>query len=697
MSAHEFNIAQSTHECLWFPLATTLKETIPRHDSIICVNEESEIACVVLPEVLISRALAEREQRKGTHFCLVQRIEHNKDSSYLSPVIINEKQSAIWSNLVLDLNKKRLDQALHNTQWADFVADVRANSTMYLNNPSFHHPLRRIEVKDRSNLLESDDETPSNSHDGIDPVFLYTSVDNEITYSRAQLRRELAARSTVADRSLDIIQNEAIGSMVHGKTWLEQDCIQALSRAEAELLLNTRYNILDPEIHEALLEIRTGSEPDQFFKFTQWGEPNIVQILLYCGEKANIIASPTITIINDEIGVHALPTYLFYLSTDLFSEGTTLGEIRLLDDMPASEIPEISWEPTMGDVPQAWWNIDKIAKKVLWLAVRNLCSHRIEQTVDVICSVIPIGDSAVQVAIAENDRDNPLAPYAFLSTSSATEVNATPILTSSSIIISPGGNPPPRPESYWILREEAKLQKADNIIRTGSCYKSIISQKKVPCLSDMAIQAQQETPEEIEVDAETGAMLSAWADSLEQREMGDDIYSKIYYVIKRAGHITVDQIAKELGLSYDDIAMPVTRLMDLCYIKRDARLLETMAVGSTLSVVEAQEKTYAEDVLDSMGDAAHDSDTYTPVSARDHFRQALEYKTKGDYDKSIEGYTEAIKLDGNFWLAYLSRGELFMMQGNKAEAIADFETVINLSDNDQLTKIAKSHLTELNE
>ena len=56
---------------------------------------------------------------------------------------------------------------------------------------------------------------------------------------------------------------------------------------------------------------------------------------------------------------------------------------------------------------------------------------------------------------------------------------------------------------------------------------------------------------------------------------------------------------------------------------------------------------------------------------------------------------EAIKLDPNDAIACLNRGVAYKLQGNKSEAIADFEKAITLSDNPRLIEMAKQQLKEL--
>ena len=82
-------------------------------------------------------------------------------------------------------------------------------------------------------------------------------------------------------------------------------------------------------------------------------------------------------------------------------------------------------------------------------------------------------------------------------------------------------------------------------------------------------------------------------------------------------------------------------------------------------------------------------------TARDHRRLALNHRLKDEWDDAIVEYTKAIELDGNYVLAYFERGELFQRQGRKADAIADFEKSMSLSQKEDLTVAAKRHISDL--
>jgi tetratricopeptide (TPR) repeat protein len=62
------------------------------------------------------------------------------------------------------------------------------------------------------------------------------------------------------------------------------------------------------------------------------------------------------------------------------------------------------------------------------------------------------------------------------------------------------------------------------------------------------------------------------------------------------------------------------------------------------------------------------------------------YYTKRDYDRAIADYTQAIRLDPNLALAYLSRGAAYGNKGGYDRAIADWEAVLKIDPNNAQAK-----------
>ena len=65
----------------------------------------------------------------------------------------------------------------------------------------------------------------------------------------------------------------------------------------------------------------------------------------------------------------------------------------------------------------------------------------------------------------------------------------------------------------------------------------------------------------------------------------------------------------------------------------------------------------------------------------DYIRQGFDYADKGDYERAIAAYTEAIKLDPDYAPAYLSRGWTYYGQSDYKQAIADYNQAIELDPN----------------
>ena len=58
---------------------------------------------------------------------------------------------------------------------------------------------------------------------------------------------------------------------------------------------------------------------------------------------------------------------------------------------------------------------------------------------------------------------------------------------------------------------------------------------------------------------------------------------------------------------------------------------------------------------------------------------------RGDRDKAIADYTEAVRLDPEYAVAYCNRGLAYSKKGDHDEAIADFTAAIRINPNDGYT------------
>ena len=67
-----------------------------------------------------------------------------------------------------------------------------------------------------------------------------------------------------------------------------------------------------------------------------------------------------------------------------------------------------------------------------------------------------------------------------------------------------------------------------------------------------------------------------------------------------------------------------------------------------------------------------------PNSATAYNNRGLTYDTKGDYDKALADYTQAIRLDPNSATTYANRSDVYNYKGEYDRAIADCNQVIRL-------------------
>ncbi|MFC2028171.1 tetratricopeptide repeat protein, partial [Chloroflexota bacterium] len=68
-----------------------------------------------------------------------------------------------------------------------------------------------------------------------------------------------------------------------------------------------------------------------------------------------------------------------------------------------------------------------------------------------------------------------------------------------------------------------------------------------------------------------------------------------------------------------------------------------------------------------------------------------------DDEQAIVAYGQAIVSEPDNAMAYFNRGSLYLLRENKAEAIADFGKVIEISDDDNMVEMAQDRISELND
>jgi|GEM_PF-2085693 len=82
-------------------------------------------------------------------------------------------------------------------------------------------------------------------------------------------------------------------------------------------------------------------------------------------------------------------------------------------------------------------------------------------------------------------------------------------------------------------------------------------------------------------------------------------------------------------------------------------------------------------------------------AVRESFARACELESAGEREKAIEQFSDTISIDSKHTLAYFKRGKLFMESGSQAEAIADFQRVIEIADNPELSELAEVNISKL--
>ncbi|MFC1989463.1 tetratricopeptide repeat protein [Chloroflexota bacterium] len=103
---------------------------------------------------------------------------------------------------------------------------------------------------------------------------------------------------------------------------------------------------------------------------------------------------------------------------------------------------------------------------------------------------------------------------------------------------------------------------------------------------------------------------------------------------------------------------------------------------------------YYEQAMDDIARVIRKIERY-PHDAEAYYNRGNVYRGLGEWERAIEDYDKAIRLNPEYAEAYLFRGEVYKEQGKKAVAIADFEKLISLTDEPSLSWNAKYYIEEL--
>jgi hypothetical protein len=385
---------------------------------------------------------------------LVQRIQQDEDKSYLSPITYTDKHFSCLKDVSSFFNRGELRQWLKKCNWQKLMFEVKANNSAYLNDPSYRQEVSRIKVQENAGPRDPDDFQTLPSYDSKIPIFLYAEPHTQIEMSRDRLRREIFLHKFMSDNNIEEVRKNVSIMRPTGNLRDNETMAYVISRVEAELQLNSSVArppfadiMLDDEMTEfddSLSRLKLTPKGTQAseakikswdvksgFSIVNWQEPDIAHIALHV-TKVNgqslkeSVTSPAITIFRDGMGIHALQANLFRIPTSLFSLGGETDSPIFLDALPASQIPGISWKPIAEETTSEWWQTDTIAKKVLWLATYNLASHSIGNPEEVICSVTPIGNDVIQVALLFDNLEEG-APYAFAIIKDDHAIRAIPV------------------------------------------------------------------------------------------------------------------------------------------------------------------------------------------------------------------------------------------------------------------------------
>ncbi len=443
------------YKCIWLLICTTYNQILPGTDLYLCVNERGEVALIALPDMVVSVALGKiLYEQPHPSAVLIQQIEHGKDNSHLAPAIFTEKEAYAKTAITSAFNRGELAQGLKKHNWQKILTEITAKNPTYLNNVSYRQRINRIKILDKLTTEGPDDFQRITGYPREIPVFLYTSPDTTREVSKQEIQRELFVRQLLGEDNIKQVRNTLRMSPFWGHLQENDAFVHVINRAEIEIKLhmNVWPSFADILLNPEMAEFNSGPPPkiiftskgeeilrqtesrELAFSITTWEEPNIAQLALHVNTfkgqfPKDSVTTPSITIFRDEMGIHALRSKLFRISTASFSLGEETGSPVFLDALPTSQIPEITWKPIAEETTSEWWQTDSIAKKVLWLATHNLASHVLGNAEEVVYSVTPIGNDVIQVALLFDDLDEG-APYAFSIIKGAFDIRAIPVFTS---------------------------------------------------------------------------------------------------------------------------------------------------------------------------------------------------------------------------------------------------------------------------
>ncbi|MFC1900358.1 hypothetical protein ACFLYN_02075 [Chloroflexota bacterium] len=450
---------------LWLLVCVTYNQILLGNDLYLCVNELGEMALMMLPDLEVSETLGKIfYEQPHPSVVLVQHSRYGKDQSYLAPALLTNEQSLAMTAITYAFNSGKLEKDLKKYDWEKIIKEVIVNNSNYFNTGKHQHRISRITIADVIDTRQSDDSQRISGYNREIPVFMYFGLNKERKLNRQEMQRELVSRQLLYQENIDFVRNSLKTSPVWHHLDENDAFVHVINRAEVEIKLNMKSwpSFADLLLDPKLAEYNPGPPPgikftpkgvdlfkktksrELIFSLLNWGEPNIAQVSLHVikvkGQSPKDgVTAPSITIFKDEMGIHSLQAKLFRVSTASFSFEGEIDSPVLLDAVPASQIPEISWEPIDEEMTSEWWQTDTIAKKVIWLAAYNLASHSIGDPEEVIYAVTPIGSDVIQVALVFDDLEDG-TPYAFAVINDKSEIKAIPIFPTGTFESLPDGS-----------------------------------------------------------------------------------------------------------------------------------------------------------------------------------------------------------------------------------------------------------------
>ena len=481
---------------VWFPITPLKWEVIPRHHSYLAFNNKGKLIIVVLPDYYMSATRGKLvskleliEQEKGSSnidVAFIHKPTRPDDSSHLVPIVYSQEQHQYLKNILVKYMTKegidiKLKSVLQENAFKALISSIIKGNLENLSDILLVQSLKRIQFTDNDNSYESnsiEEHLFSGRREPV-PVYIYTFLNNSTRYDKESFDRELAIRLYLENNTKSEIP-QMLRQYPKAEIWAnEPHTLEVLCRIEAEfilkydpqwksiakLMLDThKFQYIRPHTFKVLPSGKASLDSISNQKneksgsgYNNLGEPNIMQIYFNVGDPSNwgtkqSLRSPAITVFNDAFGPHTLATHLFAVDISDYPLSQSVDKPLNIDELDTDSIPDIKWLPLGNDTLDFWWTTDRIVKKLIWLSVRNLCSHLKEEETEAFFSLVknpcpyrqgekteiifgatPITECTVQISPIV-DRVEPGAPYAFLIAMNEDDITSTPILASDTFL-----------------------------------------------------------------------------------------------------------------------------------------------------------------------------------------------------------------------------------------------------------------------